>query len=97
MVVHCKKANYDVYIGRCPGPKGKWGNPFTHLPHAVRSGMTLVSSREEAIAKYREWILTQQDLIDALPELRGKILGCWCKPFACHGDVLEELSNGKSS
>lgn len=21
-------------------------------------------------------------------ELRGKILGCWCKPLDCHGDVL---------
>lgn len=26
----------------------------------------------------------------ALPELKGR-LGCWCKPEACHGDVLVEL------
>jgi hypothetical protein len=29
----------------------------------------------------------------ALPELRGKKLGCWCKPGPCHGDVLAELAN----
>jgi len=29
----------------------------------------------------------------ALPELRGKVLGCWCAPKACHGDVLVSLAN----
>lgn len=24
-------------------------------------------------------------------ELRGKTLGCWCKPKACHGNVLLKL------
>lgn len=28
-----------------------------------------------------------------IPELEGKILGCWCAPQACHGDVLAELAN----
>ena len=32
-VVHCKKAPYEVYIGR----PSKWGNPFTHL----KDGKTL--------------------------------------------------------
>src|SRR6185312_8586068 len=51
----------------------------------------LVKTREEAIAKYREWILTQPDLLKRLRELEGKVLGCYCKPKACHGDVLIEL------
>lgn len=25
-------------------------------------------------------------------ELRGKVLGCWCAPKMCHGDVLAELA-----
>jgi hypothetical protein len=29
----------------------------------------------------------------ALPELKGKVLGCWCAPSACHGDVLMRLVN----
>jgi hypothetical protein len=24
--------------------------------------------------------------------LAGKVLGCWCRPEACHGDVLAELA-----
>ena len=63
------------------GRPSKWGNPFT-------SG-----TRSEVIARYKEWIITQPQFAD-LESLRGKILGCWCAPKACHGDVLIELLNG---
>ncbi len=52
-----------------------------------------VSSREEAIEKYREWIVQQPDLMNSLHELKGKVLCCYCKPKACHGDVLAELAD----
>ncbi len=84
-VVHCKKEPYDIYIGR----PSKWGNPFTHK--AGTTAQTVVGSREEAVEAYREWITTQPDLMAALPELRGKTLGCWCAPQVCHGDVLVDL------
>lgn len=80
-VVHCKKAKYDTYIGR----PSKWGNPFA---------VGIDGTRNEVIQKYREWIMTQPELLAALPELRGKVIGCWCKPAACHGDVLKELAEG---
>lgn len=78
MVVHCKRDPFDVYIGR----PSKWGNPF----EIGKDG-----TREEVITKYRTWILTQPALLRDLPELRGKVLGCWCFPRACHGDVLVNL------
>jgi hypothetical protein len=81
-VVHCKREAYDVYVGR--GRGSRWGNPFK----AGRDG-----TREEVIAKYEQWLLTQPELIAALPELRGKVLGCWCAPKACHADVLLRLAN----
>jgi len=28
-----------------------------------------------------------------LPELKGKILGCWCKPNKFHGDILIKSIN----
>ena len=28
-----------------------------------------------------------------LPELKDKTLACWCKPKACHGDVLAKLAD----
>lgn len=80
LVVHCEKDDYDIYIGR----PSKWGNPFK----VGKDG-----TRKEVIEKYRAWILDQPDLMNSLPELEGKILGCWCKPKACHGDILADLAN----
>jgi len=80
MVVHCKKQPFDVYIGR----PSKWGNPFSIGKHGTRS---------EVIKQYKAYILRTPKLLAALPELRGKTLGCWCSPKACHGDVLTSLSN----
>ncbi len=77
-VVHYKRESCDIYIGR----PSKWGNPF----HVGSDG-----TRQEVIAKYRTWIVQQPKLMRALPELAGLTLGCWCKPEACHGDVLVEL------
>lgn len=90
-VVHCKKSVYTTYIGR----PSKWGNPFSHLNDSAAEFK--VDTREEAIAKYAEWILTQPHLMAALPELKGEILGCWCAPKACHGDVLLKLANPETT
>jgi hypothetical protein len=81
-VVHCKKEPYDIYIGR----PSAWGNPF----EIGKDG-----NREEVITKYKEWISTQQDLLDKIHTLEGKTLGCWCSPKACHGDVLVDLVTNK--
>lgn len=42
---------------------------------------------------YGEYLLLNEELMKSLPELKGKILGCWCAPLACHGEVLAELAN----
>lgn len=80
LVVHLSKARYDVRIDRAT----KWGNPF-------RSGKD--GDRPSVICKYEVWLKQQPLLMAALPELRNKILGCWCAPKACHGDVLARLAN----
>jgi hypothetical protein len=85
-VVHCRKEPYDVYIGR----PGKWGNPFTHIRDKKTLAEFIVSDREEAIQKYEEWI-RKSPLLSQIEELRGKTLGCWCKPKSCHGDVLLKI------
>jgi len=79
-VVHCKKDKFDVYIGR----PSKWGNPFT---------IGIDGTRDEVIEKYKVWFLAQPELVAAVPELKGKVLGCWCKPQHCHGDFLAEQAN----
>ena len=62
-------------------PKSIWANPFT---------VKECGSAEIAVAKYKDWIQTQP-VIEQLETLRGKTLGCWCKPKMCHGDALLEL------
>lgn len=80
-VVHLKKEPYDVYIGR-PGPLG---NPFM----IGRDG-----TRAEVIQAYREYfkrrISEDPEFRATVEALRGKKLGCFCKPMACHGDVIAE-------
>lgn len=89
-VVHCKRDRYDVYIGR----PSKWGNPFSHKDGTLAKYK--VASREEAVSAYEDWLLNGEGryLLKDLHELKGKVLGCWCSPHTCHGDVLYRLANG---
>lgn len=88
-IVHCKKEPYDIYIGR----PSKWGNPFSHKEGTLAKYKT--NTRQEAVNKYYIWITKGEGkfLLDDLDELRGKVLGCWCKPKSCHGDILIKLVN----
>lgn len=88
-VVHCKKEPFDVYIGR----PSKWGNPFTHLKDKQTIAKFQVETRQEAVDAYRQWITEGdgQHLLKDIHELDGKVIGCWCSPKSCHGDVLIEL------
>jgi Domain of unknown function (DUF4326) len=42
---------------------------------------------------YRDYLLGRPDLLALLPGLRGKRLGCWCKPLPCHADILAEFAD----
>jgi hypothetical protein len=80
-VVNLRKEKYEVYIGR----GSKWGNPFV----IGKDG-----GRDEVIEKYRGYLMNHPELIeDARKELRGKVLGCFCKPLPCHGDVLKKIAD----
>lgn len=88
----CEDPN-NVYIGRrgivfinnvrYPAKDSIYANPY-------KVSKTL--TREDVIRMYRDYIVKKISLgeID-IEALRGKNLGCWCKPEACHGDVLIEL------
>lgn len=92
-VVHCKREPYDVYIGR-PSP---WGNPYTHLIKETTRAEEWKQTREEAIDAYEYdlRVLIAQDMEYMVEHffrpLAGKVLGCWCDPQPCHGDVLIKL------
>ncbi|QBQ74671.1 ribonucleoside diphosphate reductase [Burkholderia phage BcepSauron] len=90
-LVRNQKDEYDVYIGR----PSRWGNPFS-----LEGG-----TRKQVLALHRKWI---DGLIEApcgtrpptraeiRRELRGKRLGCFCRPRACHGDYLAEIANAST-
>ncbi len=77
-----KGEKYDVYIGR----KSPWGNPYI---------IGIDGDRTEVIRKYRYDFY--RDLLPFKKEetigLKGKILGCHCKPASCHGDVIIDYFN----
>jgi hypothetical protein len=65
--------------------KSIWANPYNKMFRKCDI------TREECIAMYREYVLSHNNLMARLPELQGKVLGCWCAPEPCHGDVLLRL------
>ena len=80
-IVHCKKEKYDIYIGR-PGP---FGNPYI---------IGEDGTRDEVIEKYEKYVRSNPDLMKRIQrEIPGKVLGCWCGPKRCHGEVLIKIAD----
>lgn len=75
---------------RYPPTDSYWANPFR-----ISKNM----NRDQIVTQYREHIVSKldRDGWDKLNELIGKNLGCWCKPEACHGDVLIDLVSQRCS
>lgn len=82
-VVNKKTHKYDKYIGR----PSLLGNPFR----------VDILGRKAAINLYREYFLHKIEKDRAfrkeVEDCRGKTLGCFCKPLACHGDIIVEWLN----
>jgi len=80
VVVNKYREPYDVYIGR----GSVWGNPYP---------LASEGDRDRVIAAYKvylwESIKSGKITKPMLLALEGKKLGCFCKPKACHGDVIK--------
>jgi len=93
------KDTNNVYIGRkgivfIEGKRYPTMDSVWHNPYKISEN----TDRKTVIQKYREYIIKKikdEHLENELEKLRGKTLGCWCKPEACHGDVLIEILNNK--
>lgn len=87
-VVHCQKEPFDVFIGR----GSIWGNPYSHKEGTLAK--FVVKDRSEAIAKFEQYLTSNEELMYRLSDLKGKTLGCFCKPHKrCHGDILLKYAN----
>lgn len=83
-VININSGNtYDVYIGR----PSIFGNPFK---------IGIDGNRQEVILKYKKWLYNNPKLLKEIDKLKGKILGCHCKPKKCHGDVLCDIINRRN-
>lgn len=86
-IVHCKKEKFDIYIGR----PSILGNPFEIGKHG---------NREDVIKKYKIYfydkLIKDNNFWRRVWECKGKTLGCWCKPQACHGDIIKEYLDAHS-
>jgi hypothetical protein len=81
-----KRPSYDVLIDR----RSEFGNPH-EIGHC--NVCNVVHDRQQAIEAYKRDFyicLTDPSFRDRVLSLTGKKLGCWCKPLACHGDIIVE-------
>jgi len=72
------------YIGR----GSYWGNPYSMYEDG--------ENRSEVIRKFKydfDYNKFPNKNKSEVYKLAGKRLGCFCKPHACHGDVLAEFLN----
>ena len=65
---------------RYPPQSSKWCNPFTRKVYGDRC--------VELYAAHLDNLLRDPDNVAEFKLLRGKQLGCWCKPGPCHGDIM---------
>lgn len=83
--INAKQDNFTHYIGRAWAglPESIYHNPF----HVGKDG-----DRKEVLIKFiLYWYSLEQAELRShaaqLPE--DAVLGCWCKPLECHGDVIK--------
>lgn len=75
--------NMNVYV---PGTyASKWKNPYSVKQYGL----------EKCLELYEHHIINS-NLYNQLEELEGKVLGCWCHPNKCHGDILIKLLKEKN-
>jgi hypothetical protein len=97
-VVNLKREPYQVYIGRSGhGEDGTFGNPII-VGEMCEVCKERHYSPGETIPCFKRYflmrIMADPTFRARVEKLRGKKLGCFCKPRACHGDVIVEYLEG---
>lgn len=99
-VVNLRREPFDVYIGRAGhGQDGYFGNP---IPVDFKR-MKEPGYAEEMLGRYRAHFIQRverdADFRARVLELRGKVLGCFCKDTRgegpCHGDIIAAWVDGR--
>jgi hypothetical protein len=80
------RPKYDVLIDR----RTIFGNPH---PIGYCNVCQRVHDRKDCISEYKKDFykhLTNPEFRDKVLSLKDQVLGCWCAPLPCHGDVIIE-------
>ncbi|HDG9763877.1 MULTISPECIES: DUF4326 domain-containing protein [Acinetobacter calcoaceticus/baumannii complex] len=80
-----RKNDVYEYIGR----GSPWGNPYSMTTHNEEDRKNVIHSFKY---DFDRDILLKAKKGDVY-KLAGKRLGCFCKPFDCHGDILANFLN----
>lgn len=59
--------------------QSEWGNPFI---------MGEDGDRDTVVENFDWYLDRKPSLVKKLPTLGGMVLGCWCYPDRCHGDII---------
>ena len=98
-VVNLKHEKYDVYIGRKgKGKDGYFGNPVV-VGRRCNCGVVHLSAGSTLVC-YRRYFyerIKNDEMFRAMVgELKGKRLGCFCKPAPCHGDIIKDYLDART-
>lgn len=79
-----------IYIGRdmtnyiAGADKSEYCNPFSVKKYTL----------PECIKLYIEYLESNPQLLESIKtKLKGCVLGCFCKPQMCHGDLLAKIAD----
>lgn len=95
-VVNLRKEPFDVYIGRAGhGQDGYFGNPYRVSTYGVEGAILMFSTY------FYGRIANEPEFRRRVEELRGRTLGCFCRPAAgflgkliCHGQIIAGWCDG---
>lgn len=70
---------------RFPKKASQWANPF----------IVKKEGRDKCLEMYECWVRKkiEKEGKDEIKKLKNKVLGCWCCPEKCHGDILVKIIN----
>ena len=98
-LVNIKHSECDIYIGR----PSKYGNPYSSKESKL--AQFHVSTLEESLLGFRNYLINNKQLLIDIEELRYKIIGCFCTEskeykvgdkIVCHGQIIQMyLQNSK--
>lgn len=97
VAVNLRLSPHDVYVGRAgKGQDGYFGNPIKVGERCPRcDGMHMEGSATLPcyLAYLTDRIAADDTFRERVKSLRGKRLGCFCKPKPCHADILAAFAD----